>query len=99
MGYRDPRQSREFLLAELLMLALQDALRGRPTQALVRPIHFGQKHDVCRAVLLREAAPPEWLGLHFPGLHVLPRQPRDLRQAPPGGLAQIRWDRSPLFSG
>ena len=56
MRHRDPRQPHKFCLAELLLLALQDAPRGRPAQALVRAIHFRQQHDIGLAVLRAESA-------------------------------------------
>ena len=48
MRHRDLRQPREFPIAELGILALQDASRCRPAQPLVRAVHLRQQRDVGR---------------------------------------------------
>jgi hypothetical protein len=97
MRHRDLRQALEFPIAELGMLALQDALRCRPAQPLVRAVHLRQQRDVGGRVFGGEPLPPIDLRLHFPGPGMRSNQPRNLRQAQPGDLAQVGPDRAPLL--
>jgi hypothetical protein len=97
MRHRDFRQPREFAVAEFGMFALQDTLRGRPAQTLVRAIHLRQQRSVGGRVFGGEPLPPIDLRLHFPGLSMRSNQPRNLRQAQAGDLAQVGADRTRCF--
>jgi hypothetical protein len=96
-GHRDLRQPREFPVTELGILVLQDALGCRPAQPLVRAVHLRQQRNVGGRIFGSEPLPPIDLCPHFPGLSTRSNQSRNLRQAQPGDLAQVRPDRSPLL--
>jgi hypothetical protein len=81
MSHRDPGQPREFPIAELGILALQDALRCRPAQPLVCAVHLRQQRNVAGRVFGSEPLPPIDLRLHFSGLSMRSNQSRNLRQA------------------
>ena len=68
-----------------------------PAQPFVRTVHLRQKGDIGRRILGSEALPAIRLRLHFSGLSVRPNQPRNLRHAQSGDLAQIRSDRASLL--
>src|SRR5579885_2635921 len=99
MRYRDPRQARELGFAELLRLALENTHRSWPTEPAVSPIHLGQQLHIPAPVLDPKAMPPVRFGPHHSVLPVLANQPRQLRQAQPGHLAQVGANRpAPLLA-
>ena len=89
LGHRDPRQPLIALLAEVVELALQDLLRGRSAERLVRFIHAHQQRHVLAAVYRRETVAPAVFNPHFSILPVPADQTRDLRAAQPRHLLHI----------
>jgi hypothetical protein len=97
MRHRDSRQPRILGFAELFLLPFQNVHRRRPAQPMVRPIQFRQQRDVLAAVLARKPPPPVRRRDHHSPGPVLPDQPRHLRQAQSGYLAQVGSHHSPPF--
>src|SRR5208337_2176723 len=85
-------------LAVVLVLALQNAPRGRSAQALMRLIDGGQQLDVGPRVALRKAVPPIADGLDLSVDAKAGDQPRHLGPAPAGHLLQVAPQQAARFA-
>jgi CRP-like cAMP-binding protein len=97
MRHADLRQPLVLLVAELLVLALQNPPRGRSAQPLVRAVYFRQQGDILGSVPRGEAVP---LVRRHPHHTLIPKtadQPRRLRRAHPRHLFHIRPHHGPFL--
>src|SRR5208282_1240205 len=84
--------------AVVLILALQNAPRGRSAQAFVGLIDDGQQFDIGASIALREAMPPIADGLDLSVGPIAGDQPRHLGPAPAGHLLQVASQQAAGFA-
>jgi hypothetical protein len=87
--YRDGSEPLIPLTAVVVKLAVQNFLRRRPAQDLVRFVHLGQQLDIRRRVVARKPVSPVAPLAHPPTLFVTADQTRHLRSAQSCHLADV----------
>ncbi len=88
----DRRQTLVLRLAVDLELTLEDVPGGGAAQALMRPVHAGQRRHVLDRIAARKTAPPGRLDDHSAGPGVTADQPRALRPAQPRHSLHVAAD-------
>ena len=70
MGYRNARQPRIALVTVVVKLPIQNLLRGRPAQGLVRFIHRRQQFAISGCITIHESIALVRTFLHSAGILV-----------------------------
>jgi hypothetical protein len=92
LRYRQPGQTLEARIAKVVVLPIQNPLRGRPTERFMRFVHFGQQGDVGIGITAGELMAPVNPSLHYAAFPVLRNQARHLRPAQSRHLRHIAPD-------